>query len=58
MDKNPLENNRNSNTLKMVIKNGRMYDANTLDEVYPNQKKLIRTEWTFEKPANNTGLQD
>lgn len=58
MDKNPLENIRNSNTLKMVIKNGRVYDANTLDEVYPNQKKLIRTEWTFEKPANNTGLQD
>ncbi|GAB3503657.1 amidohydrolase family protein [Emticicia fontis] len=58
MDKNPLENIRNSNTLKMVVKNGRVYDANTLDEVYPAQKKLIRTEWTFEKPANTTGLQD
>jgi Tol biopolymer transport system component len=58
MDKNPLENIRNSNTLKMVIKNGRVYDANTLDEIHPAQKKLIRTEWTFEKPANTTGLTD
>ena len=58
MDKNPLENIRNSNTLKMVVKNGRVYDANTLDEVYPAQKKLIRTEWTFEKPVNTTGLNE
>jgi Tol biopolymer transport system component len=58
MDKNPLENIRNSNTLKMVVKNGRVYDANTLDEVYPAQKKLVRTEWTFEKPVNTTGLED
>lgn len=58
MDKNPLENIRNSNTLKMVIKNGRIYDANTLDEIYPTQRKLVRTEWSFEKPANNTGLTD
>ncbi|RYX89105.1 hypothetical protein EON78_07350, partial [bacterium] len=58
MDKNPLENIRNSNTLKMVVKNGRIYDASTLDEIHPTQKKLVRTEWTFEKPANTTGLND
>lgn len=58
MDKNPLENIRNSNTLKMVIKNGRVYDASTLDEVYPSQKKLPRTEWNYEKPANTTGLNE
>ncbi|UTA67714.1 amidohydrolase family protein [Emticicia sp. 21SJ11W-3] len=58
MDKNPLENIRHSNTLKMVIKNGRVYDAGTLDEVYPTQKKLPRTEWNYEKPANTTGLND
>jgi cytosine/adenosine deaminase-related metal-dependent hydrolase len=39
MDANPLVNIRNSNTLRYVMKNGRLYDANTLDEVWPRQKK-------------------
>ena len=39
MDANPLENIRNTNTLRYVMKNGRLYDANTLDEVWPRQKK-------------------
>lgn len=58
LDKNPLENIRNSNSVKMVIKNGRIYDGNTLDEVYPTQRKLERSEWSFEKPALNTGLKE
>lgn len=39
MDKNPLENIRNSNSVFRVMKNGRLYDGNTLDEVYPVQRK-------------------
>jgi Tol biopolymer transport system component len=39
LDANPLVNIKNSNTLKYVMKNGRLYDANTLDEVWPRQKK-------------------
>ena len=39
MDANPLVNIKNSNTLKYVMKNGRLYDANTLDELWPRQKK-------------------
>lgn len=39
MDKNPLENLRNSNTVYQVMKNGRLYDGNTLDEVYPTPRK-------------------
>ena len=35
MDSNPLTNLRNSNTIKYVMKNGRLYDANNLDQVYP-----------------------
>ncbi|MFN3848706.1 MAG: amidohydrolase family protein [Spirosomataceae bacterium] len=58
LDKNPLENIRNSNTINMVIKNGRVYEANTLSEIYPAQRKLERSEWTFEKPNNNTGLKE
>ena len=39
LDANPLENIRNSNTLRYVMKNGRLYDANTLDELWPRQRK-------------------
>ena len=35
LDRNPLENIRHSNTLRMVVKNGRVYDADTLAEIYP-----------------------
>jgi len=39
LDKNPLENIRNTNTVSQVMKNGRLYDGNTLDEVYPTIRK-------------------
>ncbi|HEX6891151.1 MAG TPA: amidohydrolase family protein [Chryseolinea sp.] len=39
MDKNPLDNLRNTNTINKVMKNGRLYDGNTLDEVYPTARK-------------------
>lgn len=39
LDKNPLENIRNTNTINKVMKNGRLYDGNTLDEVYPTVRK-------------------
>ena len=58
MDKNPLENIRNTNTINMVMKNGRLYNGNTLDEIYPVQRKLERSEWTFEKPVNTTGIKE
>jgi Tol biopolymer transport system component len=39
LDKNPLENIRNTNTVFRVMKNGRLYDGNTLDEVHPTIRK-------------------
>ena len=58
LDKNPLENIRNSNSVKYVMKNGRLYDGNTCDEIYPLQHKLYRSEWNFSKPSNNTGIKE
>ena len=55
LDKNPLENIRNSNTIKFVMKNGRMYDGASLDEVYPRQKKAGPFPWTEPVPVNTTG---
>jgi len=39
LDKNPLESIRNTNSVNKVMKNGRLYDGNTLDEVYPTVRK-------------------
>ena len=39
-EQNPLENIRNTNTIQMVMKNGRLYDGNALDELWPRQREL------------------
>jgi len=58
LDKNPLENIRNTNTIQYVMKNGRLYDGNTCDEVYPQQRKLNLSEWQFDKPVMNTTIKE
>lgn len=57
MDENPLENIRNSNTLTHVIKNGKVYDANTLDEVWPEEKKAATFNWQTKKPDGLPGIK-
>ncbi|MBA3891183.1 MAG: PD40 domain-containing protein [Gemmatimonadaceae bacterium] len=37
LDANPLENLRNTNTIRSVMLNGRLYDGNTLNQVYPRE---------------------
>ncbi len=39
LEKNPLENIRHSNTVSLVVKNGFVYEAETLDKVYPTKEK-------------------
>jgi Tol biopolymer transport system component len=56
LDKNPNEDLRNTNTINMVMKNGRLYNGNTLDEIYPGKRKLEIKEWSDDRPVNNTGL--
>jgi imidazolonepropionase-like amidohydrolase len=58
MDKNPLENIRNTNTITHVVKNGIVYDANTLDEVAPVAKKAPKYNWQTKKPTNIPGLKE
>jgi hypothetical protein len=40
LDRDPLADITNTNSLSFVMKNGRLYDANTLDEVWPRHKTL------------------
>jgi len=36
-DKNPLENIRNTQSIDMVMKNGRLYNGDNLKEVWPKK---------------------
>lgn len=57
LDKNPLDNIRNTNTLTHVIKNGRVYNADTLDEVWPVAKKAETFHWQTKKPTGLPGIK-
>ena len=52
LDKNPLEDIKNTNTIRYVMKNGRLYDGNTLDEMWPRVKPLPSQWWWKEDPAS------
>ena len=56
LDKNPLEDIRNTNTIKYVMKNGRLYDGNTLDEIYPKAQKAPKFEWQQKMPTKLPGM--
>ena len=57
LDKNPLENIRNTNTVYQVMKNGRLYDGNTLDEVYPTVRKAPSFGNEQAKPEGVPGIR-
>jgi imidazolonepropionase-like amidohydrolase/Tol biopolymer transport system component len=48
LDANPLVNIRNTNSVRYVMKNGRLYDANTLDQIHPVRRDLGKLWWTEE----------
>ena len=58
LDKNPLDNIRNTNSVKYVMKNGRLYNGDNGDEVAPAQKKLVRTEWESVAPKITTTVKE
>jgi Tol biopolymer transport system component/imidazolonepropionase-like amidohydrolase len=45
LDANPLDDIRNTNTIAMVMKNGRLYEGNTLAEVWPRARALPKQWW-------------
>ncbi|MFQ5690827.1 MAG: amidohydrolase family protein [Gemmatimonadota bacterium] len=50
LDANPLEDIRNTNSIRYVMKNGRLYDGDTLDEVWPRERKLEGLYWWGGEP--------
>jgi Tol biopolymer transport system component len=47
---NPLEDIRNSNTVRYVMMNGRLHDGDTLDEIWPRERPAGPFYW-LEEPA-------
>ena len=50
LDANPLDDIRNSNTIHRVMMNGRLYDGDTLDQVWPEQVTAGPFYWQREAP--------
>lgn len=55
MDENPLENIRNTNKIRYVVMNGRVYEADTLNEILPTSRTMDYSSWTKTAPVVNTG---
>ena len=49
LDQNPLEDIKNSTSIKYVMKNGVLYDGETLDKVYPVKEPITKPWWQLEQ---------
>lgn len=52
LDRDPLADIRNTNSISKVMVNGKLYDANTLAEEWPRQKALNPLPWTNQAPPS------
>ena len=50
LSKNPLEDIHNSTSTRWVMKGGELFDGDTLDEVWPEKKKLRTFWWASDHP--------
>ena len=56
LDANPLDNIQNSTSIRYVMKNGRLYEAANLTEVWPRQRPLpSEWWWRLEPPVAAAG---
>lgn len=54
---NPLDNLRNSKAIDYVMKNGRLYDDETLNELWPREQQTGPLWFHEDQPQNLPGLQ-
>jgi len=57
MRENPLTDIRNTNTIRYVMKNGRLYEGDTLDEVWPRQRPAPDEPWRHIAPNTEAGIK-
>ncbi len=56
LDANPLDDIRNTNTIRFVMKNGRLYEGDTLNEIYPRERDLEPLWWWDADPKGLPGV--
>jgi imidazolonepropionase-like amidohydrolase len=54
LDRDPLRDIRNTTSIRYVMKNGDLFDGDTLDQVWPTQRKLDRMYWWDNDPPQAT----
>jgi Tol biopolymer transport system component/imidazolonepropionase-like amidohydrolase len=57
LDKDPSKDIHNTNTIRFVMKNGEMFEGDTLDQVWPTQKKLEKMYWWDREPPAATTMK-
>ncbi len=50
LDRNPLENIKNTNSIRYVMKNGEIYEGDTLNRIWPDGKALPKQFWWGTEP--------
>ena len=50
LDRNPLENIKNTNSIRYVMKNGELYEGDTLNMVWPQARPLPKQFWWDTEP--------
>ncbi|MFQ5719527.1 MAG: amidohydrolase family protein [Acidobacteriota bacterium] len=53
--KNPLDDIHNTNTVRYVVKNGELFDGETLDRIWPDPRPLPPLWWWNDDPAGGAG---
>jgi hypothetical protein len=56
LDANPLDDIRNTNTIRYVMKNGRLYEGDTLEEIHPRRRELQPLWWWETEPEGLPGI--
>src|SRR5262249_5547465 len=54
LDRNPLENIKNTNSIKYVMKNGEIYEGDTLNTIWPEARPLPKPFWWDTEPKSAT----
>jgi hypothetical protein len=57
LERSPLENIRNTTSIQYVMKNGRLYDGNTLTEIHPRPRPLNKQWWADATPVTAAGIR-
>jgi len=52
LEKNPLADIRHTTSIRYVMKNGFLFDGDTLDQIWPAPKTLERQYWWEDDPPH------